>query len=97
MTDEPAPTTDVSAVEVRPVASQEYELAAVATATIDGPTGEVHIQRGYEALPRHNDVVDPDAVDSNDQLVDRSDAVHVHTQFFTGGETEEYVLDSHDT
>lgn len=97
MTDEPAPAADVSDIEVRPAASQEYELAAVATATIEGPAGEVHIRRRYEALPRHNDAVDSDTMNSNDELVNSSDMIHVHTRYYMGDEAEDYVLDSHDT
>ena len=77
---------------------KEYELAGEATATVDGPDGELTIRRRYEALPRHNDVVYPDGVDSNDEFVDRPDAVHVHTKCLRStDEDEEYLLDVHDT
>lgn len=74
--------------------SREYERVVVATATLEGPAGRVRIRRTYEALPRHNDVVDRTAANVDDELVDRPDAVHVYT---TVRENGEYRGDSHET
>lgn len=74
--------------------SREYERAVVATATLEGPAGRVRIRREYEALPRHNDVVDRNATNVDDELVDDPDAVHVHTTLREDGE---YRGDAHET
>lgn len=81
-------------VDIEQVDSREYERAVAATATLGGPDGEVAIRREYEALPRHNDVVDRTAPNVDDELVDRPDAVHVHT---TVREDGEYRGDAHET
>lgn len=96
MTDEGAAETAITDVTVQLVPTSEYEVAAVATAVVHGPAGAVRIRRRYEALPRHNDVVDSGRVDSNDQLVGRSDAVHVHTRLYDVEEGA-YLRDAHDT
>jgi len=85
-------------VDVRTTSSSEYELVAVATTTVDGPAGKLSVRRRYEALPYHNDVVYPDGANSDDEFVDRPDAVHAHTtcSVVDGGD-EEYLLDEHDT
>lgn len=81
----------------RAVDSREYELAVVVAATIRGPDGALRIRRRYEALPRHNDVVDPESIDSNDEYVDRPDTIHVHATYrVPRGGRDEYVSDEHD-
>ena len=90
--DDPAVTDEDLTVDG--VDSAEYEYAVVASATLDGPRGPVVVERRYEGLPRHNDELDRDAVDSNDDLVDRPDAVHVHTRFYAAGR-ERYLGDEH--
>ena len=77
------------------VDSDEYDFAVAVSATLDGPAGPLRLKRRYEALPRHNDVLDRDAVDSNDELVDRPDAVHVHTRFYAGTD-DDYLGDAHE-
>lgn len=86
----------VEDVGIEAVPSREYERSAVAVATVDGPAGRLRVRRRYEALPRHNDVVDRPAIDSNDEYVDRPDAVHVHTRLYAVDDGA-YVLDDHDT
>lgn len=80
-------------VELEQVDSREYERAIEATVTLAGPAGEVTVERTYEALPRHNDVVDRTAPNVDDELVDAPDAVHVHTTVAAGGE---YGGDEHE-
>ena len=85
-------------VTVTPASSREYEFSAVATADVSSGDGAFRLRRRYEGLPRHNDVVDLDAVDSNDELVDRPDAIHVHTTVFAvDDDREEYLLDEHES
>lgn len=93
--EDPAGATSVD-VSLRPVESSEYELAVEATAQVQGSAGEELLRHRYEALPRHNDVVATGTPDANDALVDRPDAVHVHTRYYDG-ETEEYEGDAHET
>lgn len=64
-----------------PRATAEYEFACRARLLLDGPAGPVLVVADYQALPRHNDVVAPGAVDANDELLDRPDAVHVHVRW----------------
>lgn len=80
-TDERADET-VAEVSVRTDDSEEYERTAVATARVEGPDGPLWVWRRYEGLPRHNDVVAPDAVDSEDALLERPDEVHVRTKWY---------------
>lgn len=80
------------------VESREYERAVAATARFDGSQGPLSIRRTYEALPLHNDVVHPEGADSNDELLDRPDAVHVHTRYYRPEDDREtYFLDRHET
>lgn len=90
-------SVDVLESDVRGIESREYELAAVATVRLDGPFGERSIRRSYEALPRHNDTVHREGANSNDDFLDRPDAVHVHSKYyrFAGGE-ETYLGDRHE-
>lgn len=80
-------------VTVRHVDTREYDFAVVASAVLDGTAGLLHLERRYEALPRHNDVLEREAVDSNDELLDRPDAVHLHTRYY--GERGDYLGDAH--
>lgn len=84
----------LAGVELEQVDSREYERALQATATLAGPDGEFTVERTYEALPRHNDVVDRTSPNVDDELVDAPDAVHVHTTIEAGGE---YRGDEHET
>lgn len=108
MTNDDDSDVTVADLAVRPDESDEYELVAVATARVDGPDGQATVRRRYEALPRHNDVVDRTAVDVNDELVDRPDVVHVHAKWYAGdrrssegGDDGEdgstYLRDAHET
>lgn len=105
MAGEPNLPTDDAGVErldesIQPVESREYELAVATMAHLQGPAGGLTIRRTYEALPRHNDECYRDGADSNDGLVDRPDAIHVHTRYYRPereGETETYFLDRHET
>ena len=94
MTPDDADVT-VADLTVTPVDDREYDFAVVARATLDGPAGPLRVRRRYEALPRHNDVLDAAGADGNDELVDRPDAVHVHTKFYAG-DGESYLGDAHD-
>lgn len=86
------------ASDLRDVESREYERAVAATVRLDGPAGFLAVRRTYEALPFHNDVVHREGADSNDELLDRPDAVHVHTRYYRPGERgDEYFLDRHET
>lgn len=87
--------TDVTVADltVERVDSDEYDYAVAVRARLDGPSGPRAVRRRYEALPRHNDVLAGDAVDSNDELTDRPDEVHVHTRYYDG---EAYRGDRHD-
>lgn len=80
-TDEPADGTAVD-VSVRTDDGDEYERTVIATARVEGTDGQLRVWRRYEALPRHNDVVAPDAIDVEDGLVERPDEVHVHTKWY---------------
>jgi hypothetical protein len=86
-------SVEVQSLSITPGDDTEYERAVQVDATLTGPRGEVRIDRRYEALPRHNDVVDPGAVDSNDELLAQADAVHVYTKWFVD---DAYVGDDHD-
>jgi hypothetical protein len=81
---------------------REYDFALVTVSTVDGPDGKIRVCERFEALPRHNDVVAPIAVDSNDVLVARPDKIRIHTKCYrlyeTPGESEErYLFDRHET
>lgn len=96
----PRTHTDVACtnVEITAEPSREYGHAAVATATIHDCGEEFRVRRRYEGLPFHNDVVDPDAVDSNDEMIDRPDEIHVHTRVSTvDADRETYLVDQHET
>ena len=86
---------------LRDVENREYERSVAATARLDGPAGPLVVRRSYEALPLHNDVVHPEGADSNDEFLDRPDAVHVHTRYYHPNEDEDgeddYFLDRHET
>ena len=92
-------SADVSVAEseVERIESSEYEFSARAVAVLDGPDGRVRVERQYEALPYHNDDVEPEATDSNDSRM-APDEIHVHTKFY-GVESDEstYVGDDHET
>lgn len=81
-------------VDIEQVDSREYDRAVVATATVTGPEDGIDVRREYEALPRHNDVVDRTDPNVDDELVDRPDEVHVHTTLADDGE---YAGDEHET
>lgn len=87
-TDETADGT-VAEVSVRTDDSDEWERTAIATARVTGTDGPRRVWRRYEALPRHNDVVAPDAIDVEDGLVERPDEVHVHTKWYETDEPPE--------
>lgn len=93
MTDNDTDVT-VGDLTVDGVDSREYDYAAVVDATVSGPSGQIVVERRYEGLPRHNDVIEPDVVDENDRLLDRPDAVHVHTKFYA--DDDRYLGDAHD-
>lgn len=95
MTRDSDPDVTVDDLTVDAVDTPEYDYAVVARATVDGRSGPLVLERRYEGLPRHNDVLDRDAVDENDELLDRPDAVHVHTTFY-GEDGDEYLGDDHD-
>lgn len=86
----------ISDLTVDGVDSREYDYVVVVRATVTGPSGPLVVERRYEGLPRHNDVLERDAVDENDELLDRPDAVHVHTKFYGGSEGDAYLSDAHD-
>lgn len=88
---------EVTDLSIEPGQNREYELVAVVTAEVDGPEGPLRLHRRYEALPRQNDVVEGDEVDSNDEYLDRPDEVHVHTQYATADAPGQFFLDAHDT
>lgn len=94
MSDRADDPIEVRSLSVTPGDDREYERAVSAEATLTGPRGEVRIDRRYEALPRRNDVVAPEAVESNDELLAAADAVHVYTKWFVDGS---YVRDDHET
>lgn len=91
--------------DLRDAESREYERSVAATVRLSGPAGPLVVRRTYEALPFHNDVVYPEGADSNDALLDRPDAVHVHTRYYRPDEDDEigddegddYFLDRHET
>lgn len=98
MPDEGEQGVERLASDLRDVENREYERAVTATARLDGPAGTLSVRRTYEALPFHNDVLDPEGADSNDEFLDRPDAVHVHTRYYRPGEDrEDYVRDRHET
>lgn len=98
MSDEGEQGVERLASDLRAAENREYERAVAATARLDGPAGPLVVRRTYEALPFHNDVVHPEGADSNDELLDRPDAVHVYTRYYRPGRAgDDYFLDRHET
>lgn len=98
MTDDDPGDVTVLETKTAPAESAEYDRAMTAEATVTGPQGPVRVRRRYNALPRHNDVVERSGADSNDELLARADEIYVHSKFYTvTDDEEEYFRDRHDT
>lgn len=93
------PDVRVVESETAPAESVEWDLSVTASARLTGPRGTLRIDRRYHGLPRHNDVVDPDAADSNDELLDGPDELYVHSKYYLVGDgrADDYFLDRHET